>query len=65
MAESTVKITALTPDQAASALSSAMNRRVEQDQVRQIAETAGILRADGTFSLIEYVAALAGEVTGG
>jgi hypothetical protein len=30
-----------------------------------VVEAGGLARADGTFSLIEYVAYLAGEVTGG
>ena len=50
--------------QAAKVLSAAYRRRIDEDQVRQVAEEAGLLRADGTFSLIEYVAYLAGEVTG-
>ena len=59
-----LRITALTPSQAAKALSAAYRRRIDEAQVRQVAEEAGLLRADGTFSLIEYVAYLAGEVTG-
>lgn len=60
-----LKITALTPEQAAKILATAYRRRIDADQVRQVAEEAQILRADGTFSLFEYVAYLAGAVSGG
>jgi len=65
MTAESLKITALTPAQAAKILASAYRRRIDAEQVRQVAEEAGLLRADGTFSLIEYVAYLAEEVTGG
>ena len=65
MTAESLKITALTPAQAAKILASAYRRRIDAEQVRQVVEEAGLLRADGTFSLIEYVAYLAGEVTGG
>ena len=65
MTAESLKITALTPSQAAKILASAYRRRIDAEQVRQVVEEAGLLRADGTFSLIEYVAYLAGEVTGG
>jgi len=65
MAEESLKITALTPAQAAKILASAYRRRVTVEQVRQVVEAGGLARADGTFSLIEYVAYLAEEVTGG
>jgi len=65
MSAESLKITALTPAQAAKILASAYRRRIDAEQVRQVAEEAGLLRADGTFSLIEYVAYLAGEVSGG
>ena len=65
MTAESLKITALTPDQAAKILASAYRRRIDAEQVRQVAEEAQIVRADGTFSLIEYVAYLAEEVTGG
>jgi len=60
-----LKITALTPEQAAAILSSAYRRRIAAEDVRRIADEVGVLRADGTFSLIEYTAALAGEATRG
>lgn len=65
MTAETLKITALTPEQAAKVLAAAYRRRIDEDQVRQVVEEAQLLRADGTFSLLEYVAYLAGEVTGG
>ena len=65
MSEPPVKITALTPKQAASAMATAYKRRIDEDQVRQIADEAGLLRADGTLNLIEYVAYLAQEATRG
>jgi hypothetical protein len=65
MTAESVRITALTPDQAAKILAAAYGRRVTVEQVRQVAEEAELLRADGTFSLIEYTAFLAGEATRG
>ena len=65
MSAESLKITALTPFQAAQILASAYRRRIDAEQVREVVEEAQIIRADGTFSLIEYVAYLAGEVTGG
>ena len=65
MTDESLKITALTPAQAAKILASAYRRRVTVEQIREVVEEAQIIRADGTFSLIEYVAYLAGEVTGG
>ena len=65
MTDESLKITALTPAQAAKILAAAHRRRVTPEQVRQVAEEAQIIRADGTFSLIEYVAYLAGDVTSG
>ena len=65
MTAESLKITALTPDQAAKVLASAYRRRVTVEQVREVVEAGGLARTDGTFSLIEYVAYLAGEVTSG
>ncbi len=65
MTDESLKITALTPDQAAKILAAAYRRRVTPEQVREVVEAGGLARADGTFSLIEYVAYLAEEVTGG
>jgi len=65
MTAESLKLTALTPAQAARILAAAYKRRVTVEQVREVVEAGGLARADGTFSLIEYVAFLAGEVTGG
>ena len=65
MTDESLKITALTPAQAAKILASAYRRRVTVEQIREVVEAGALARADGTFSLIEYVAYLAGEVTGG
>ena len=65
MTAESLKITALTPDQAAKILASACRRRVTPEQVREVVEAGELARADGTFSLIDYVAYLAEEVTGG
>lgn len=63
-----LKITAVTAEDAAKILASAYGRRVTVEQVREVVEEGQLARADGTFSLIEYVAFLAGkagEVAGG
>lgn len=61
MTAESLRITAMTPDQAAKVLAAAYGRRITEAQVRRIAEDAELLRGDGTFSLIEYVAWLARE----
>ena len=65
MTAESMKITALTPEQAAKILAAAYGQRITVDQVRAVVEAGELARADGTFSLIEYVAYLAREVTGG
>ena len=65
MTADSLKITAVTPDQAARILAAAYHRRITADQVRRVAEQARLLRADGTFNLIAYTAYLAGEATRG
>ena len=64
MTAESLKITALTPAQAAKVLASAYRRRIDAEQIRQVVEAGDMARADGTFSLIEYVAFLAEELTG-
>ena len=54
-----LKITAITVPQAAQILSKAFNRRIDEEQIQQVVDDGQLLRADGTFSLIEYVAFLA------
>lgn len=65
MADNTLKITALTPEQLAKVLSEASRRKVSAQQVLTIAENAGLVKSDGTISLVEYTAWLAREVVRG
>ena len=65
MTEESLKITALTPAQAAKILAAAGKRRITEEQVRQVAEAGRLLRADGTFSLIDFIAFLTQEVARG
>jgi len=65
MSAETLKITAMTAAQAARILATAYGRRVTEEQVREVVEAGDLARADGTFSLIDYVAFLAAEVTNG
>lgn len=60
-----LRLTAVTVPDAARLLASAYRRRITEAQVHAVVEAGELLRADGTFSLIEYVAYLAREVTGG
>jgi len=62
---SALRITSLTVADAAKVLSSAFGRRVDEQQVHQIAEAGNLLRADGTINMLEYVAYLAAEVEHG
>jgi len=61
--ESGLKITALSIADAAKVLASAYGRKVTEDQVRHVAEAGGLIRPDGTISLLEYTAFLAKGVT--
>ena len=60
-----IKITALTPEEVAKLLSGASRKAVSAADIRAIAETAGILSANGTVNLIEYTAFLAREIASG
>jgi len=60
-----LKITALPLAQAAKALSSAYGRRITEDQVREVAERGGLVRAGGTINLVEYAAYLVREMAHG
>ena len=60
-----LRITAISVEDTARILSSAYGRRVTVEQVREVVDAGGLARADGTFSLIEYVAYLVEEVPGG
>ena len=57
-----VKITAISAADAAKVLASAYGRRITEQQVREVAERGGLLRADGTINLLEYVAYLVQEM---
>ena len=61
----TIKITALTPQDLAKLLSGASRKAVSAADIQAIAETAGILSANGTINLIQYTAFLVREITGG
>ena len=60
-----IKITALTPEEVAKLLSGASRKAVSAADIRAIAETAGLLSADGTINLIQYTAFLVREIAGG
>ncbi len=60
-----LRVTALSLNEAARILSAAAGRRISEGHIRQISEAGQLLRADGTISLIDYVAFLAEEVTHG
>ena len=60
-----LKITALSIADAAKLLSSASGRSITEEQVREVAERAGMVRADGTISLVEYTAYLVRELAHG
>ena len=55
----TLRMTAVTVPQAAQILSKAFNRRIDEEQIQQVVDDGQLLRADGTFSLIDYMAFLA------
>ena len=49
----------MTVPQAAQILSKAFHRRIDGEQIQQVVDDSQLMRADGTFSLIDYVAYLA------
>ena len=61
----TIKITALTPEEVAKLLSQASRKAISAADVRRIAETAGIISADGMINLIDYTAFLAERIASG
>lgn len=61
MPDERLSLTMITPAQAARVLTAARGQRVTEDHVRQVAMYGDLLRADGTMSLVEYAAYLAGE----
>ena len=60
-----LRITAISTADAARVLSAASGRRITEEQIREVAERGGLLRADGTLSLLEYTAYLVKEMAGG
>ena len=60
-----LQITAISVADAAKVLASAYGRRVTEEQVREIAERGGLIRADDTINLLEYVAYLVKEMAHG
>jgi len=60
--QKSLKITALSVAEIAKVLSSASGRQITEEQVRRIAQSRELIRADGTISLIEYTASLARDV---
>ena len=60
-----LKITALSIAEVAKVLSSASGRQITEEQVREVAESGNLLKADGTISLIEYTAFLVRELAHG
>jgi len=63
--QKSLKITALTAAEISQVLSSAANRRITEEQVREVAEHGELLKPDGTISLLEYTAFLVREMAHG
>jgi|GEM_PF-336272 len=62
-----LKITAMSVADVARVLSAALNRRIIEDQVREVAEAGDLLRegieGNDTINLVQYTAWLAKDVT--
>ncbi len=54
----------MTPDTLALLLSNAGQRRITEEQVRQIAEAGDLLSGDGTINLVQFTAFLAEAESG-
>ncbi len=65
MSDESLSITTITPAQASRIFSAVYGRRITAEQVSEIAAAGGLLRADGTMSMLAYVAYLAAEVDHG
>lgn len=63
--DSSPKITALTPDQAARILSAAGRRKITEAMVDADIETGAPANADGTINLVHYAAWLVREAAHG
>ena len=61
-ADSTPRITALSPAQAARLLSAAGQRRLDEAQIRADTDSGAPTNADGTINLVHYAAWLARQV---
>ncbi len=60
-----LRITALPVADLARVLAAAYGRRISEQQVRDVAERGGLVRPDGTVSLLEYTAYLVEELAHG
>ena len=60
-----LRITSLTVVDAAKVLSFAYGRRIDEEQVRQIADRAALIRPDDTINLLEYTAYLVRKLAHG
>ena len=60
--DSTPRITALSPAQAARILSASGQRRLDEAQIRADIESGAPANADGTINLVHYAAWLARQV---
>ena len=58
-----LKITAIPVADAARILASAFGRQIPPEQVRAIAESGDLIRADDTINLLEYTAYLIHELS--
>ena len=58
----TLRLTALSAADLAKLLSAASGRQITEAQVREIAESRDLIKADGTINLLEYTALLARDV---
>ena len=64
-ADSTPRITALSPAQAARILSASGQRRLDESQIRADIDSGAPANADGTINLVHYAAWLAREAAHG
>ena len=58
MAGEGLKITSMTPAQAAEIMTAVYRREITADQVAGVAERYGLVGGDGRMSLLDYVVAL-------
>ena len=65
LGKSGLRITSLAVADVAKVLSSAYGRRIDEEQVRQIAQRGGLIHPDDTINLLEYTAYLVRELAHG